>query len=231
MRRACQLALLLLVAVAGAQPQDAVVDRIVAVVNRRVILESELEQATRVEQLLGGKPAGKEKPSPQELGMVLERLIDRALLEQQIAKSAPLDPSAEELAGQIQEIRGKIPGASTDEGWKSILASYDLTQTDVEVHVISEFRVLRYVDLHFRGLVRVDRADIQTYYLETLLPELTRRGAAVPPLAEVSDKIEKILVEQRMDEMLNDWLQTLRAQAHIEKLMSPGTSLAHGEKP
>ncbi len=219
----------LLVLSAAAAAQE-VVDRMAAVVNKRVIMESELEQAVRVEELLQGKPPAIQ-PTAQETEAVLERLIDRSLLEQQIAQPAPLDPSAGELAERIKDIRSKIPGAATDEGWKSILASYGLTQTDVEVHVISEFRVLRYVDLHFRGLVRVDRVDIQTYYLETLLPELERRGAAVPPLAEVSDKIEKILTEQRMDDMLNEWLQTLRAQAHIEKLMSPATSVAHGDKP
>ena len=226
MRHACLLAFLLM-ATAGAQE---VVDRIVAVVNRSVILESQLEQEARIEELLQGKPAS-EKPSAQELQAVLERLIDRSLLEQQIAHTGPLDPSPEELASQVKEVRDKIPGAETDEGWKSILSSYGLTPTDIDIHVISEFQVLRYVDLHFRGLVRVDRSDIQTYYLETFLPEMQRRGAPVPPLAQVYDKIEKILGARRMDDMLEDWLQTLRAQAHIEKLMPPGASLAHGDKP
>lgn len=228
MRRAPLLAVLL-AALAGAQQQQAVVDRMVAVVNKHVILASELEQEARIERLLQGKPA--EKPSPQELQAVLDQLIDRSLLEQQIGHSAPLDPSSEELTAQVKELRTKIPGAETDEGWTSTLASYGLIGSDVELHVISEFRVLRYVDLHFQGLVRVDRVDIQTYYLETLLPELQRRGAAIPPLAEVYDKIEKILAARQMNSMLGDWLQTLRAQAHIEKLMSPGASLAHGDKP
>jgi SurA N-terminal domain len=226
MRRAYLLAFLL-VATAGAQE---VVDRIVAVVNKQVIMESQLEQEARTEELLQGKPAG-EKPSAQQLQAVLERLIDRSLLEQQIVHAGPLDPSAEELASQVREIRDKIPGAATDEGWKSILLSYGLTQTDIDLHVISEFQVLRYVDLHFRGLVRVDRVDIQAYYLETFLPELQRRGASAPPLAQVYDKIEKILAARRMDEMLEEWLQTLRAQAHIEKVVPPGASLAHGDRP
>src|SRR5262249_11996877 len=109
MRSACLLTLFLFAA-AGAQE---VVDRMVAVVNRRVILDSELEQAARVEQLLQGKPA--EKASAQELQAVLDRMIDRALLEQQIAKSAPLDPSSEELDAQVKEIRDKIPGAASEE--------------------------------------------------------------------------------------------------------------------
>lgn len=226
MRRAYLLAFLL-VATAGAQE---VVDRMVAVVNKRVILESQLEQEARIEELLQGKPSG-EKPSGQELQAVLNRLIDRSLLEQQIVQTGPLDPSADELASQIKEIRDKIPGAATDEGWKSTLSSYGLTPADIELHVISEFQVLRYIDLHFRGLVRVDRVDIQAYYLETFLPELHRQGATAPPLAQVYDKIEEILAARRMDEMLDDWLQTLRAQAHIEKLVTPAASLAHGDKP
>ena len=216
----------LLLVPAGAQE---VVDRMAAVVNRRVILESELEQTARVEELLQGKPPGYAKPGSPEIEAVLDRMIDRALLEQQIALTAPLDPTADEVKERVTEIREKIAGAGGDEGWKSLLATYGLTVEDVEFNVVSEFRVLRFIDLHFRGLVRVDRTDIQTYYLETFLPQLRLRGAAVPPLAEVSDRIEKILIEQRMDEMLNDWLQTLRAQAHIEKFMAPGSSLTHGE--
>ena len=55
MKRCLQFALVLLLPIAGlAQPQ--MVDRMVAVVNKRVILQSELDQAARVEFLLQGKP-------------------------------------------------------------------------------------------------------------------------------------------------------------------------------
>lgn len=232
MRRACQLGFLFALVMAQAQE---VVDRIVAVVNKRVILESELDQARRVELLLKGKPLTGEKPAPQEMQALLDRLIDRSLLEQQIAHPASpeiLDPKPEELAERIKEIRSQIPGAASEEGWKKALAAYGLEQRDLENHFISEFRVLRFVDLRFRGLVRVDKSEIATYYLETLLPELHRQGSPAPPLAEVSAKIENILVEQHMDEMLNDWLQTLRAQGHIEILQSFGPAgPANGGRP
>jgi len=149
---------------------------------------------------------------------VLDQLIDRSLLEQQIVNPSMLDPSAEELAAGIQELRQHLSGGGTEEGWKALLVTYGLTQQDIEEHVRSEFRVLRFVDLRFRGLVRVDKAEVAAYYQEKLVPELRKRGAQEPPLADVSEKIEKILVEQRVDEMLNEWLQTLRAQAHIEKM-------------
>jgi hypothetical protein len=225
MRLRLQLAVLLLALPAGAQ----VVDRMVAVVNKRVVLESELEQTTRVECLMQGKSL--EKLTPADTAAVLERLIDRALLQQQILNGADLDPAPEEVAVQIKELRAQLPNGASDEGWKSLLTSYGLMQADVEDHFIVQSRVMRFVDLRFRGLVRVDKIAIRAYYEQRFLPQLRQRGAPEPPLAEVSDRIEKILVEQSIDEMMGRWLETLRAQAHIEKIALPGASVATGARP
>ena len=196
----------------GAQ---VVVDRIAAVVNRRVILESELDQSVSVEALLQNRPLDATRGSQRE---ALDQWIDRILLEQQIVESDVVDPTPEELAARLKEVRAQVDGATTDEGWQKALAAYALTEHDVEDHLISEFRVLRFVDMRFRGLVRVDQTAIAYYYQDKFVPELGRRGAPAPPLADVSGKIEKILVEQRMDTMLNELLQNLHTQGHIERM-------------
>ena len=194
---------------------QVVVDRIAAVVNKRVILDSELDQSLRVEALLQNRPMDETLRSRQQ---ALDQWIDRILLEQQIVESDVVDPTPEELAARLKEVRAQVNGATTDEGWQKALAAYGLTEHDIEDHLISEFRVLRFVDLRLRGLVRVDKTAIADYYQDKFLPELARRGTPAPPLADVSDKIEKILVEQRMDSMLNDLLQNLHAQGHIERM-------------
>jgi hypothetical protein len=198
-------------------PQAQVVDRMVAVVNKHVILESELDQATRVEFLLQARPI--ERVTSVDRTAALERLIDRSLLDQQIVNPAMLDPSPEELKAKIEELRQGIPGASINENWKSILTGYGLTQQDVEEQLTSQFRILRFIDLRFRGLVRIDKKAIAAYYEDRFLPEVRKRNASEPQLSEVSDKIEQILAEQRIDELLNNWLKTLRAQAHIERML------------
>jgi hypothetical protein len=212
---------LLLAGIAQAQ----VVDRMVAVVNRHVILESELDQATRVEFLLQAKPI--ERVTSVDRMAVLERLIDRSLLDQQIVNPAMLDPAPEALKAKIEEMRQGIPGASTNESWKNILTGYGLTQQDVEEQLTSQFRILRFIDLRFRGLVRIDKKAIAAYYQDRFLPEVRKRNASEPQLSEVSDKIEQILAEQRIDELLNNWLKTLRAQAHIERML-PATAANAG---
>jgi peptidyl-prolyl cis-trans isomerase SurA len=221
MRRSFQLAALLLLAVfAPAQ----VVDRMVAVVNKRVILESELDQAARVEFLLAGKPIS--TLTEADKAAVLDRLIERALLDQQIVNPAMLDPTPEELSAKLKELRNEIT-ASNDAQWKALLATYGLTQDDVEEQLASQVRILRFVDLRFRGLVRVEKTDVEAYYQQKFLPEMRKRNAEEPALAEVSGKIEQILVEQRIGSLLNDWLKALRAQAHIEKMLpAPAASIA-----
>src|SRR5579864_1409930 len=127
--------------------QAQVVDRMVAVVNKHVILESELDQAVRMECLLQGKSM--DKITAQDRVDVLDRLIDRALLDQQIMNPSMFDPTAEELAEKIKEVRSEV-SAGTDQRWQTVLASYGLTQRDMEDQLTSEFRILRFVDLRFR---------------------------------------------------------------------------------
>jgi len=229
MKTALQIALALLLL--ANCPAQVVVDRMAAVVNKRVILESELDQAARVEYLIQGKALTGGNPSRPELLAVLEQLIDRSLLEQQIAHPEMVAPEPEEMAARLREVREHIPGANDDQRWKALLAAYGVTQQDVEEHLASEFRVLRLVDLRFRGLVRVDKSAIAGYYQDQFVPELKGRGATPPPLEEVSDKIEKILAEQRVNDMLNEWLQALRTQAHIERMMPAATTPSAGAHP
>ncbi|HJT53653.1 MAG TPA: SurA N-terminal domain-containing protein [Candidatus Angelobacter sp.] len=225
MRLRFQLVLLLAVAtVSSAQ----VVDRMVAVVNKRVILESELDQAVRLEFLMAGKPL--DKATPADRIATLDRLIDRSLLDQQTVRSEMLDPEPQELADKMAEIRRQLPGAQTDEGWQKILNGYGLTQQDLEENLKSQMRILRLIDMRFRGLVRVDRSAIETYYHDKLVPQLKAQGAAAPPLDDVSPKIEQILMEQGIDDMLARWMDTLRGQAHIEKMISDGGE-SHEARP
>jgi hypothetical protein len=214
MRARLHFAIVLLL---GGLGQAQVVDRMVAVVNKHVILESELDDAARVECLLQGKPL--DKLTQADRAAVLERLIDRSLLDQQIVNPAMLDPTMEELAAKIKEVRSDMPRAGTDEGWNSVLRGYGLTQQDFEEQLASQFRILRFIDLRFHGLVRVEKEAIAAYYQDRFLPEVHKRNVAEPKLADVSDKIEQILAEQRIDDLLSSWLKTLRAQAHIERML------------
>ena len=195
---------------------QAVVDRMVAVVNKHVILQSEVEQEVRIDFLLRGRPVG--QITYAETAAMLDILIDQALLQQQIVPTAMIDPEPEELAAQLAKLRADIPGAQQEAGWRSLLATYGLDQRDLEVHIATQVRILRFVDLRFRRLARVDGEDVRRYYDETLLLELKRQGQPAPALDQVYGQIERILTEKQINDSLAAWMSGLRGQANIQKL-------------
>src|SRR3954447_2580364 len=118
-RSLAQLAVVLSLAVTM-QAADTL-DRIVATVNQRPILASDLDDEAHFEALQQAKP-------PDSLDVdrkgVLNRVIERELVCQQIPE--PFDPGKELVEGRIAEIRKQFKTVTTDQQWSDLLASYDL---------------------------------------------------------------------------------------------------------
>jgi peptidyl-prolyl cis-trans isomerase SurA len=194
-----------------------VVDRIVATVNGAAILESEWDEAVRFECFLEQKPLA--SLTPADLKATLDRLVDQTLIQQQMqaSKFVPLD--AEKALERVREIyeqaRQNFLRQSPPVDWLQALANYGLTEQEFERRAALQVETLRFIDLRFRPGIRIDNRKVETYYREKLLPELQRNGAKETPLAEVSPKIQELLVQQTVDELLTAWLRDLRAQSEV----------------
>src|SRR5438270_7051662 len=202
-------------ALAAALHAGEVLDRIVATVNRQPILKSDWEEALRYECFLNQRPlttltAGESKAA-------LRRLIDQTLLSQQM-KAAATPPAADaDLAARIREIRNQLRGAQDNARWQEALARYGLTEGVFRDHLALQLETMRFVDLKFRPAIRIDPASVEAYYKEQLLPQLQQKGKQpTPELSTVSPKIEEVLVQKKMDEMLTAWLVTLRTQSSVD---------------
>ncbi len=206
--------LLCLLAGCGCVLASGVVDRIVVIVNRHAILQSEWEESVRFEALMNGRPL--KEITPEERKQALERLIDQELIEEQKLASNYVPATAAEVAARIHELRESVPGWRTDAGWNAALASYGLSGQDVMERTQVQLNLLRYIDLRFRPEIHVDHKAVENYYVEQLVPELHRSGAALVPLQQAAPKIEQLLVEQRLTDIQNHWVSVLRSQARIE---------------
>ncbi len=219
MRRCLQFAMLLLVLVA-ARPLVAgeVLDRIVVTVNGTAILESDWDEAVRFECLLEQRPL--QALTPKDLKATLDRLVDQTLIHQQMqaAKFAPL--TSEEISQRVLDMREQVTHnfsvSSPAITWRQALDKYGIDPEQFEARAALQVQTLRFIDLRFRPSIRIDQGKVESYYREKLLPELQRNGAKQTPLAEVSPKIEELLVQQTMDQMLTAWLRDLRAQSQVE---------------
>jgi hypothetical protein len=196
-----------------------VIDRIVAIVDSRAIMQSEWDDALRYEALAEGRAL--QVSSGQVRQAVLDRLIDQELLRQQMQETDLLESDSPEVRERVAEIRRQYPEASSDAGWRALLDRYGLTADEVAERVAAQLSLLGFVEQRLRPSVRVDTVSIETYYREKYLPELRKAGGREVPLAEVSSRIEEILVQQRMDELLSAWLQNLRLQSQIRTAAAP----------
>jgi hypothetical protein len=205
-------ALLLLLGPGGARAGE-VIDRIVAIVDHRVILESEWDEAVHLECFMDSRPVS---VSAEERGKSLERLIDRVLILEQMESAAFPRSTAEEIARRLAEVRNQNPAWKTEEGWRAARESYGLNEQDITEHIATQLDVLRYIDQRFRPGVYIDKRSIESYYLDRFLPELKREGAHKVALPEVSAKIQEILLQQRIEELFTAWLRNLRDQIGVQ---------------
>jgi len=201
-----------------------VIDRIVATVNGHIILQSDWDDALRYEALLNGRALN--EFTDDDRRAVLDRLIDQELLAEQMKAASFQHASESEAAARLAEARKQYPEATTDEGWQSVLARFHLTEKDLVAHVRQQIDLMRLVDAHLRPAVQIDSKSIEAYYREKFVPQLKQSGAGEVPLADVSARIRELLTQEKVNELLVSWLQTLRSES---KVSVPGTLGLAGE--
>lgn len=221
---ATALTVLLIAAVFLPAARAEVIDRIVATVNGNIILQSDWDDALRYEALLNGRALT--EFTAEDRRAVLDRLIDQELLGEQMKSAAFQHCSEAEATARLAEARKHYPEAATDKGWRTVLAKLQLAEKDLLAHVQTQIDLMRLVDAHLRPGVQIDSKTIEAYYREKFVPQLKQSGAGEVALAEVSSKIRELLTEEKVNELLISWLQTLRSES---KVSVPGASAFAGE--
>jgi hypothetical protein len=195
-------------------------DRVIAVVNDRPILASELNDEMRV-AILEPTIGERERETPQD---ALQRLIARTLIRQQIREEEErsLVPPEEEVSTRVAELRKGLPvcvhaNCTSDAGWNTFLAAHGLTERRVETYLRSRIEILKFIEIRFRQGVHISPEQVEAYYRSTLLPQYPP-GEPVPALNQVSARIEEVLLQQQVSGLFNDWLDNLRKQGDIEVL-------------
>ncbi len=201
-----------------------VIDRIVAKVNSHIILQSDWDEALSYEALLNGRALN--QFSDEDRRAVLDRLIDQELLGEQM-KSAFFEHASEaEAAARLAEARKQYPEATTPEGWQAVLARFGLAEKDLVAHVRQEIDLMRLVDARLRPAVQIDSKTVEAYYREKFVPQIKSSGAADTPSAEVSARIRELLTQEKVNELMVSWLQSLRSES---KVSVPGVAGSTGE--
>lgn len=208
------ITILLLFAFAACAQASEVIDRIVAIVNGKLILQSDVEQEARTEAFLAGQQVSNFKP--QELQLLVERMIDRQLVHEQMRSVREVATTSQAVERRLKQLRESLSkSAESDAAWRKVLADAGMTEEELRTHFADEVQTMRFLEARLRPQIQVDAAAIESYYREKLLPVMQKSGEKEPSLAEVSPRIREILIEQKLDESLTQWLKSLREQSSI----------------
>jgi peptidyl-prolyl cis-trans isomerase SurA len=213
-------------------PAEVVLDRVVAVVNRQAILSSDIEDEIQL-SVLDPSRAGLGELTPKR---ALQQLISRALIDQQIRLGdiETAEPTPEEVAARLKSIRTELPACvrancATDAGWKTFLATHELTAQRVETYLRYRLEILRFIELRFRQGIRISPEEVEAFYRQKLLP-LYLPGQTAPPLEQVTPRIQEILLQQQVTALFDGWLDNLRKQGEIE-VLDPSLETAETPSP
>jgi len=179
-------------------------DRIAVSVGPEVITESQVILDLRVAAFLDKKPVDLSGPAKRKSA---ERLVDQLLILREALDSHVTLPSVEATAGLV------APYAA-ESGYQSNLERYGITERDLGTHLLAGLRTLTLTDLRFRPDVQIPPEEVRSYY-DKLARQSNVTATPMPPFEASREQIEKLLVEQRTLDALDQWLEMARKAAII----------------
>ncbi len=203
---ASSLLLAALLAAAPAARAQQVVDRVAARIENDIILESEVRELGRYQQLVEGRAeSGAQR---------LDRLINQWIVRTEAEAARFPKPTDAEVNAELDRVRKVSPSL---EAFEQHLLDSGLTESALRRVVGQQLYLTRYLDSRFRAAVQVEPPAIEAYYRDEFAARLEKTGAAVPPLEDVRYQIREILVERGINDQASRWLTESRSRLHIEK--------------
>jgi len=180
-----------------------VIDRILAVVDGAIIMQSDVTIAVR----LGLVPAAS---GPDPIAAPLDALIERRLILEEVDRYAPPDPADAEIDRHLADIRARAAAR-----FDPILAESGISVEQLRRHVRDDLRMEAYLQQRF-GSMQPSDDEIAQYYREHQAGFM--RNGAVAPLDEVREAVRTELIAQRRRSTIRDWIAGLRRRGNVNVL-------------
>jgi hypothetical protein len=190
--------------------QAEIIDRTVATVGSQVVTRSDVIQHLRVQAFLDGAPLDL---SPARQRQAVNRLVEQALIRHEVELSFYPPPDMADVDALVEKLRK--PRLESDADFDRELRKYGITDEQLHQALQWQLTLLRFIEYRFRPGVQVSDADERAYYDRDFAPAARKQGGPVPAFEDVRDRIEKILVDRKVDEALDRWIEQARTQVTI----------------
>jgi len=178
------------------------------------ITASDVEQEYRLERLLDGQWPPP-PPDSAALASAREHLTYQVLLTRE-ENPGPADRADSEKAA-AERLAALRKGFAHAEDFQQALKDLGMTETDLVARIAQQELMLRLIDQRLRPAASPSEDAVADYYRSTFVPEFQKKndGAAAPPLSEVEDQIREVLIQKRMNELLDQWIEELKPVTNV----------------
>jgi hypothetical protein len=185
------------------------IDRLIAAVNGVVITEGDLDLARDLNAIIFyGQTAALRSRSED-----IERFIDQELMRQELKNFSVANDVQGGVDARMQSLREAYAAKG---GLPVLLKRIGLQESELISYIRLESSIAKFVDFRFRPFISVSAEEIRSYYENRLTPQLQKSKTELPDLEQVSDKIETILKEEKINAVLDQWIKEVRRSARIE---------------
>lgn len=188
-------------------------NKVVASVGYDAITQRDVIEEYHFELFLDGKsPAG--TPSGTERQAVLSRLISQTLLTEQLRAPAKESKNNKKTAEEtLDAVRKKF---SSKEAYTSALQSLGMSEQQVLKRLERYQRTLEMINNRLRPAALPNPDEVEDYYKNTFVPEYSKGHSGSPPsLGDVQGQVREILIQKKMNQLLEDWLKRLKSTHRV----------------
>jgi hypothetical protein len=180
-----------------------VIDRMLAVVAGDVVLQSDVRAARE----FGLVPFDSSAPDADRT--VLARLIDRALVLDEVDRFAPPEPEAASVDEQVAAVRARF---ATAPAYAAALARAGLEERHLRERVRQDLRMAAYLDQRFTTAPPSEE-ELSRYYREHAAS--FTRGGVLLPLETIRPEIVQAMTAETRRVVVEEWITGLRRRADI----------------
>jgi hypothetical protein len=212
----CLLLSLLVAPAAWAQGAGQEIDATIATVNGDLVLKSDVLWNLALDPNVA--PAEFWDHKVQD--MMLRTIIDQRLLLQEASKLPATQATTEEVRQEIGKLANEFNGNSDPTRFETRLRLVGLDMLRLEQIIRDRLQITKFVDFRFRSFVVVTEPEITAYFDAEIKPKLPDKtpAALAAALAAQRPQIEKLLVEEKINDAIDTYLTAARGRAEVIRL-------------
>lgn len=195
-------------------------DQVVVTVNGNPLLQSDWDQEIRYEEFMADRPLG--SSSQQDRESALNRLIDQELLREQMHGAEFKAVTADDIEQQLRLLQSQYAEQHANVTWSAALAKYKFSEAEIRNRIELELNQLHLIDERLRPSVEIDPSEVESYYKEKIAPKNSASQSV--SFSEAQPKIRELLIQQKINQLLDSWLASLRTQAKIKRITSESSN-------